>query len=164
MNGVYCHSRWVNGNIEEKLLSPGKDEDRNPPDKVEYIKRHLAARDTDVINRHLANNHKAHLKKDDVPMTADDVALAVNEKYCNKMFILLRKNEAMCTEEREEIWVREHRIGLLQNARPFKSPPFRARPKTKEMRRLEVEIQLKAGIIKPAVSEWAAAVLSAPKT
>ena len=55
------------------------------------------------------------------------------------------------------------RIDLKSDAKPFKSPPYRAGPKTRELERAEITKQLYSGVIKPAMSEWSVPVLFASK-
>ena len=62
-----------------------------------------------------------------------------------------------------EINITQHSIDLIPGARPFKSAPYRAGPKTRELEQFEIEKQLKAGVIELSNSEWAAPVLFAPK-
>ena len=54
-------------------------------------------------------------------------------------------------------------IDLVPDSKPFKSASYGAGPKTRELEQAEVDKQLKAGVIEPAMSEWAAPVLFAPK-
>ena len=54
-------------------------------------------------------------------------------------------------------------IDLVPDAKPFKSAPYRAGPKTRELEQAEVEKKRKAGVIEPVMSEWTAPVLFAQK-
>ena len=129
-----------------------------------YRKRKMNARDTELINKHLADLRESHMEKDDQPITAKDIPLDdVNQEYHEEIREMLKEHERMWLGELGEINVTEHSIDLIPNARPFKSPPFRAGPKTRELEQFEVTKQLKAGVIEPAQSEWAAPVLFAPK-
>lgn len=53
------------------------------------------------------------------------------------------------------------RIYLVPDGNTFKSLLFRARPKTSELERMEIDKQLKAGVIKSAMSKWAAPMMFA---
>lgn len=75
---------------------------------------------------------------------------------------MLRENERW-SGQLGEINVTEMRIYLALDSKPFKSPPFLPRPKTSELQRGGINKQLKADVIEPAMSEWAAPVLFAPK-
>ena len=76
---------------------------------------------------------------------------------------MLRKHEKMWSGELVHIAVTENSIDLVPDARPFKSAPYRAGPKMRELIDFEVNKQLKAGVIEPAQSEWLAPVLFVPK-
>ena len=54
------------------------------------------------------------------------------------------------------------RIDLKPDAKPFKSPPYRAGHKTRELESTEITKQLDAGVIEPAILEWSDPVLFAP--
>lgn len=83
------------GITEEEPQPPCKKEDRKRPDKVEYRRRQLNVRDEDVINRHLADSFQAYPEQDEELMTADDIALAMDETYHNEICTMLRKHEAL---------------------------------------------------------------------
>ena len=63
----------------------------------------------------------------------------------------------------EDINITQHSIDLIPGACPFKSVPYRAGPKTREVEQLEIEKQLKSGVIELSNSEWEVPVLFAPK-
>ena len=76
---------------------------------------------------------------------------------------MLKKHESLWSGELGKINTVKHRIELIPGARAFKSAPYRAGPKTRELEEFEIDKQLKAGVIEPSNSEWAAPVLLAPK-
>jgi len=132
-------------------------------DDAKFRKRPLNVRDIDVINRQLADQRELHMGKDEKPVTADDINIDVPVDKEEAVRSMLRKHESMWSGQLGEINVTEMRIDLVPDAKPFKSAPYRAGPKTRELERAEIDKQLKAGIIEPAYSEWAAPVLFAPK-
>ena len=76
---------------------------------------------------------------------------------------MLKQHESLWSGKLGEISATKHHIRLIEGARPFKSAPYRAGPKTRELEEEEVKRQLEAGVIEPSNSEWAAPVLFAPK-
>lgn len=60
---------------------------------------------------------------------------------------MLKKHEQACFRHLGAIDVTEIRIDHLPDTKPFNSPPFRARPKTSELERAEIDKQLKVGVI-----------------
>lgn len=61
-----------------------------------------------------------------------------------------------------EIIVTEIGIDLVPDAKQFNYLRFRAGPNTRELDRAEIDKQLKAGVIEPAMSESATLVLFVP--
>ena len=76
---------------------------------------------------------------------------------------MLPKHEHLWSGKLGKISAVKHHINLIPGARPFKSAPYRAGPKTRELEEFEVKKQLAAGVIEPSNSEWAAPVLFVPK-
>lgn len=76
---------------------------------------------------------------------------------------MLRKNEFTWSGQVGEIKVTELRIHLVLDAKPLKSAPYSADPKTRELEWTDIEKQLMTGIIEPAMLERAAPVLIVPK-
>jgi hypothetical protein len=52
-----------------------------------------------------------------------------------------------------------HRIEIIPGAKPVLQPPYRAGKAGREIEQREVERMLKAGVIEPETSEWAAPVV-----
>ena len=75
----------------------------------------------------------------------------------------MKKHKSMWLGELGEISITEHAIDLVLGARPFKSAPYRAGPKARELEEAEIKKQLEVKVIKPAQSEWGAPVLFVPK-
>lgn len=67
--------------------------------------------------------------------------------------------ESVWSRKLGDVNVTEMRIDLLPDAKPFKYPLFREVPKTIKLKRADIDNQLKAGVIEPARSEWAAPVV-----
>lgn len=76
---------------------------------------------------------------------------------------MLRKHEQMWCSQLREINATKIRIDLVLDTKLFKSAPYSAGRKTREIERAEIDKQLKVRIIEPAMSEWAALVLLLPK-
>ena len=86
------------------------------------------------------------MEKDEDPTTADDIPLdEVPDELQDRVRQMLRRHEHMWHGKLGEINVTEHGIDLKPGSKPFKSPPFRAGPKTRELVQFEVDKQLKAG-------------------
>lgn len=102
-------------------------------------------------------------EQEEVPITAETVQLDIYEKLQPKIRNMLRKHEHLWSGKLGKILAIKHHINLVLGARPFKSAPYRAVPKTGELEEFEVKKQLAAGIIKPYNSEWAAPVFFATK-
>ena len=104
------------------------------------------------------------MANDDKPVTAADINLEdVEKKYHSDIRSMLKRHEEMWSGKLGEIKVSEHHIDLVPGARPAKSHPYRAGPKARELEQFEIEKQLKAEVIEPAISEWASPVLFVPK-
>ena len=132
-------------------------------EETHYKKRPLNVRDIETINKHLADAREAHAGKDEEPITADTVELHVDNKYHLKIRNMLRKHESLWAGQLGNINITEHSIDLVAGARPFKSAPYRAGPKSRELEQFEIDKRIKAGVIEPSTSEWAAPVLFGPK-
>lgn len=129
-----------------------------------YRKRNLNARDASVINEYMKDKKSNNMESDENPTTADDIDLGdVDKRHHKAIRNMLRKHEKMWSGQLGEITVTEHHIDLVKGARPFKSHPYRAGPKARELEKFEIDKQLKAGVIEPTISEWASPVLFVPK-
>ncbi len=129
-----------------------------------YRKRNLNARDTSVINDYLRDARSGHMGVDEKPTTAADIQLPdVHTKHHPNIRKMLSKYEDMWSGRLGDISVTEHHIDLVDGARPFKTQPYRAGPKARELVQFEIDKQLEAGVIEPSMSEWAAPVLFVPK-
>ena len=133
------------------------------PGTSKYRKFNFNTSDENLINRQLADEREKHMGADEKPMTADDIELDIPVEKEKDVRDMLRKHEKIWNGELGAINVTDMRIDLVPDAKPFKSAPYRAGPKTRELEQAEVDKQLKAGVIEPAMSEWAAPVLFAPK-
>ena len=131
---------------------------------TKYRKRDHNAKDVNLINKHLADAREAALKEEDeTPVTASNLELKMTDGKEEQIRAMLRKHESLWSGKLGEISATKHHIRLIEGARPFKSAPYRAGPKTRELEEEEVRRQLEAGVIEPSNSEWAAPVLFAPK-
>ena len=133
-------------------------------DDRRYKKRDINIKDIETINRHLADQREAnHGVRELKPITADTVKLDVDKAHHKKIRKMLRKHESLWDGTMGEINITKHSINLVPGTRPFKSAPYRAGPKTRELEQFEIDKQLHAGVSEPSHSEWASPVLFAPK-
>lgn len=72
---------------------------------------------------------------------------------------MLKNHEPSWSKQPGESNVNKMRIDLVPDDEPFKSPPYRAGPRSRELEPVEIDNQLKAGIIEPYMPECAAPVL-----
>ena len=129
-----------------------------------YKKRDIDTKDIETINKHLADLREAeHGKDEEKPITAETVELGVDKTYHKAIREMLRDHEHLWDGTMGQINITQHAIDLVPGARPFKSAPYRAGPKTRELEQFGIEKQLKAGVIEPSNSDWAVTVLFAPK-
>ena len=129
-----------------------------------YRKRPLDVKAEEVINASLAKNREqAFGETEKEPITAETVPLDVDEKHHPAIRRMLKKHESMWSGKLGHINVTTHRIDLIPGTRPFKSAPYRAGPKTRELEQSEINKQLAAGVIEPAYSAWESPVLFVPK-
>jgi Reverse transcriptase (RNA-dependent DNA polymerase) len=76
-----------------------------------------------------------------------------------KVVGMLTKHQDMWSGNLGEIKVTSHRIELIPGAKPVFQPPYRAGQKSRGIEKEEVERMLEAGVIEPALSEWASPVV-----
>lgn len=67
-------------------------------------------------------------------MKADDIVLYATHEMEKNVRDILRKNKGMWSGQPEEINITEIRIDLVPDAKPFKSAPYRAGPKTRNLK------------------------------
>ena len=72
---------------------------------------------------------------DEKVVTAEEIELNVPNEEEEKVRNMLRKHEKILSEKLGDINVTQMRIDLKPDAKPFKSPPYRAGPKTRELKR-----------------------------
>ena len=121
---------------------------------AKYRKRDFRAKDVELINKHLEDARNAAVDQtDETPITADNIELHVDEEFHPKKRKMLRKHESLWDGRLGQISATTHRIDLIPGARAFKSAPYRAGPKTRELEQFEVDKMLKAGVIEPSNSE-----------
>ncbi len=77
---------------------------------------------------------------------------------------MLRKHQDMWKGQLGEVKATEHRIDLEPDTRPIRQAPYRAGQKTRELIKSEIDRMTAQGVIEPAMSEWASAVVIVPKT
>jgi len=76
---------------------------------------------------------------------------------------LLAKYRQMWDGHLGHVTTANHRIELIPGAKPVQVQPYRAGPRARELESEEVQRMLKAGVIEPAISEWASPVVLVPK-
>ena len=82
-------------------------------EKLSYKKRNLNARDTALINKHLADLRESHMQEDETPMTAENIDLSeVSEEYHEEICKMLRKHETMWSGKLGNINITEHSIAV----------------------------------------------------
>eukprot|EP00171_Calliarthron_tuberculosum_P022928 IDg22928t1 len=97
-------------------------------------------------------------------MATEDVDLSkVPTAYRQMAQNLLRKHEHLWSGHLGKIRETEHYIDLVPGARPFRSHPYRAGPKQRELEDAEIQRMLEADVIRPSKSQWASPVLLIPK-
>ena len=84
-------------------------------------------------------------------------------EYKTRLIEVLEKHSRMWDGHLGLIHATKHRIELTAEAKPVHQQPYRAGPTQREHEKKEVEKMLKAGVIEPSTSEWAAPVVFAPK-
>jgi RNase H-like domain found in reverse transcriptase/Reverse transcriptase (RNA-dependent DNA polymerase)/Retroviral aspartyl protease len=77
----------------------------------------------------------------------------------NQVISMLSKHSSMWKGSLGEISITKHHIELQSDAKPVYQPPYRAGVKAREVEKKEVDRMLAAGVIEPAVSEWASPVV-----
>ena len=88
-----------------------------------------------------------HGVREETPITVETVELDVERADHEKIRRMLRKHESLWDGTMGEINITKHSIDLIPGARPFKSSPYRAGPKTRELESFEIDKQLKPGVI-----------------
>ena len=116
-----------------------------------YKKRDIDTKDIETINKHLDDLREAeHGKAEEMPVTAETVELGVDKTYHKAIREMLRGHEHLWNGTMGQINITQHTIDLVPGARRFKSAPYRAGPKTRELDQFEIDKQLKAGVIEPS--------------
>lgn len=80
-----------------------------------------------------------------------------------RIMAVLSKHSSMYSGTLGTIKTTEHRINLTPGSKPIHLNPYRAGPERRKIMTDHINDQLKAGVIEPAVSEWASPVLLVPK-
>ena len=96
-------------------------------------------------------------------MTAEDIEIDILVDREKAVHDMIFKHEKMWNGEFRAINITDMRIYFAPNAKPFKSAPSCAGPKTGELEKVEVDKQLKAGVVEQSMSEWATTIVFAPK-
>lgn len=84
----------------DTTVKPSKQ--KTESEKLKFCKHHINNRSEDVINRHLDDNRKAHMEKDEKPMAAEEIPLRLDECYHKAIRKMLKKNEPMWSGELEK--------------------------------------------------------------
>lgn len=81
---------------------------------------------------------KSHTGSDESPSTAKAINSVVEKKNRSTIHTMLKKHERMWSGKPGDTNVVEYSIYLVPGARPFKSRPYRAGPKTRESEGSEI--------------------------
>ena len=123
---------------------------KKPPDNS-YKKRQIDEKSLDTINQYLSKLQESKEETTDKKMRVEHIPLEeVSEEYHQQIREMLKKHEAMWLGGLGEITVTEHAIDLVPDARPFKSPPYRASPQGRKLEGEELEIQKGLKVIETA--------------
>ena len=76
---------------------------------------------------------------------------------------LLREFSPMWSGELGTVKATQHRIDLIDGAKPVYQPPYKAGPTARQIEKEEVQRMLAAGVIEPSMAEWASPVVLVPK-
>ena len=102
--------------------------------------------------------------KEAKPPGFDEISLAhltsAQQRQVREMAAPFRK---LWGPELGRVNITTHRLDLEEGARPSYAQPYRAGPEKRRIIEEEIEKMLDLGVIEPAVSEWAAPVVLAPK-
>lgn len=128
-----------------------------------FRKRNIDPENIDAVNQHLDDQSESHIYADEKLTIADDIKVDVPPDKDQAVRDMLRKHERIWSDQLREIKATELRIDVRPSTGQFKSPTYRAGPKTQELEQPEINKQLKYEVIELAMYEWAGTVLLAPK-
>lgn len=97
---------------------------------TKFLKLHADVRHIDTIKQHITDQGEQHMIKDQKPLTATNIPLNVPSDREVDLRNMLQKYEHMWSRQLGEININEMRSDLVPDAKPFKSHPYRACPKT----------------------------------
>ena len=122
----------------------------------------------DAGQREQARTRTAEIAKSDETRTEADWRSLVNidEEFADRrdeITAMLDEFASMWDGHLGRVSIAKHRIELQPGARPSYSAPYRAGPKARDFEKSEIDKMLKAGVIEPAKTEWAAPIVFAPK-
>lgn len=76
----------------------------------------------------------------------------------------MEKYQSIWDGRNGRILVVKHRINLIcEETRPINALPYQAGPGRRNLKKTELNYMLKGGIAAPATTEWASAIVLAPK-
>lgn len=87
----------------------------------------------------------------------------LDAKYHDSIRKMLASFADMWGEKLYRIDNVEHRVEMTQDNRPFHFAPYPVGPKTRKLEKLEIQNQLRAGVIEQTTSEWASQMLFVSK-
>lgn len=130
---------------------------------TKFRKRHVDVRNIDPINKDLAEQNEKHMDAYEKPITANDIDIDVPDEKRRRSGTYYVNISVYGPISSEKSMPQKRIIDLVPDAKPVKSPPYRAGPNNGELERAEIDKQMKAGVIEPAMTEWATSVLFVPK-
>ena len=92
-----------------------------------------------------------------------DLSHLTNEDLKQDIYRMMSCHESMWGGRLGEISVTSHNIDLVAGTRPIMQHPYRSGLRNREVIAEHVRKQLEAGVIEPAISEWASPVVLAAK-
>lgn len=93
------------------------------------------------------------MKTDGKPVTAHYIDIGMSVEKKDAVRYMFRRHKNIWSGQLCEINVTKMRINIVPDSKPFKSKPFRAGPKTRELERTKIDKQLKSGVMEPVMSD-----------
>lgn len=119
----------------------------------QFRKRQISPKNIDTIHKHLVDQNESHISADEKPTTPKDKKIDVPPNKAAVVRDMPWKHERIWFGQLGQIKATAFRIDSKFDVNPFKSPPYRAVPKTREHEQPEINKHLNFGVIKSAISE-----------
>lgn len=112
-----------------------------------FWRRHFNPRYEDIIKRRLVGEREKHMGAEEKPMPTDDIELDFPWEKETAVRDMLWKHERLWSGQLVKIKGTEMRIDFIPDEKPFKSPPYRAGPKPRDIEQSEINKKLQTGVI-----------------